>query len=249
MPSTLIQRTKRFAEEVGRGCVFSAPVTHVYNPLQYAWSLHHAYLERYGKGRKKIIFLGMNPGPFGMVQTGVPFGEVNAVKNLLHIQGAIETPAQTSPYRPIEGLACKRSEVSGRRLWGFFIDYFKTADVFLNDHFVFNYCPLAFLDKTRNITPDKIAADEILPILNQCDDYLRDVIEIFEPEWLVGVGKYARKKAEAALSKKFPTLKYADILHPSPASPLANKDWPGQVLKQLYAQHVWSESPSSGEFV
>ncbi len=248
MSLKLIQRTQRFAEEVGRGSVFSAPVTHVYNPLQYAWSLHHAYLERYGNGRKKIIFLGMNPGPFGMVQTGIPFGEVNAVKNLLGLVGTVQTPALTSPYRPIEGLLCKRSEVSGRRFWGFFIDHFKTADAFLNNHFIFNYCPLAFLDKTRNITPDKIAANEILPVLNQCDEYLRDVTEIIEPEWVVGVGKYARKKAEVALSKKFPTLRFADILHPSPASPLANKDWPGQVLKQLYAQQVWRPS-SSEDFI
>ena len=52
---------------------FSPPVTHVYNPLDYARAPHEAYLTRWGKGPKQVLLLGMNPGPFGMAQTGVPF--------------------------------------------------------------------------------------------------------------------------------------------------------------------------------
>ena len=55
---------------------FSGPVTHVYNPLEYARAPHEAYLERWGRGPKRVVLLGMNPGPFGMAQTGVPFGDV-----------------------------------------------------------------------------------------------------------------------------------------------------------------------------
>ncbi len=53
---------------------FESPVTHVYNPLSYAKHNHNLYLETYGVGPKEVIFLGMNPGPWGMAQTGVPFG-------------------------------------------------------------------------------------------------------------------------------------------------------------------------------
>ena len=34
---------------------------------------------------KRVVFLGMNPGPFGMAQVGVPFGEVAAVRDWLRI--------------------------------------------------------------------------------------------------------------------------------------------------------------------
>jgi single-strand selective monofunctional uracil DNA glycosylase len=60
---------------------FSAPVTHTLNPLNYAWAPHEQYLRKFGNGTKRVVFLGMNPGPFGMVQVGVPFGEVHAVRD------------------------------------------------------------------------------------------------------------------------------------------------------------------------
>ena len=52
---------------------FGAPVTHVYNPLVYAEASFERYLERFAKRRPEALLLGMNPGPFGMAQTGVPF--------------------------------------------------------------------------------------------------------------------------------------------------------------------------------
>lgn len=47
------------------------PVAAVYNPVEYAAELHCAYLEKYLTGPKTVLFIGMNPGPWGMVQTGV----------------------------------------------------------------------------------------------------------------------------------------------------------------------------------
>ena len=73
---------------------FTDPVAHVYNPLDYAWAAHESYLRRYGRGRKRVVFLGMNPGPFGMAQTGVPFGEVAAVRDWIGIQAKILRPAR-----------------------------------------------------------------------------------------------------------------------------------------------------------
>lgn len=50
---------------------FSEPVTHVYNPIEYAAEPHVAYVHRYCQSTKAVLFLGMNPGPYGMAQTGV----------------------------------------------------------------------------------------------------------------------------------------------------------------------------------
>lgn len=142
---------------------FAAPVSHVYNPLDYARSPHELYLSRFASTRKRIVFLGMNPGPFGMVQTGVPFGEIDAVRNWMGIAAPVAKPAIENPKRPIEGFACLRSEVSGRRLWGLFSQRFPRAEDFFAEHFVANYCPLAFFDQGRNLTPDKLPASETAP--------------------------------------------------------------------------------------
>lgn len=50
---------------------FSPPVAYVYNPLTYAWETHSIFVSKYANTKKKILFVGMNPGPWGMVQTGV----------------------------------------------------------------------------------------------------------------------------------------------------------------------------------
>src|SRR6187399_416573 len=91
---------------------FGEPVTHVYDPLDYARASHEAYLAQFGAGPKKFIFLGMNPGPFGMAQTGVPFGEIAAVRDWMKIRAEIGKPPREHPKRPIAGFACPQSEVS-----------------------------------------------------------------------------------------------------------------------------------------
>jgi single-strand selective monofunctional uracil DNA glycosylase len=206
---------------------FHAPVTHVYNPLVYAWSAHQIYLRRFGTGQKEVIFLGMNPGPFGMAQTGVPFGEISAVRHWMKIHAAIERPALEHPRRPILGFDCLRSEISGKRLWGLFEQRFGVAESFFARHFVVNYCPLAFMGQSgQNITPDKLPAAERERLAHICDAHLRRVLEILHPKWMVGVGDFAARRAEI-VSAGLP-IKIGQILHPSPASPAANRDWAGK---------------------
>lgn len=216
---------------------FAAPVSHVYNPLDYAWVPHEQYLCRYGEGRKRIVFLGMNPGPFGMVQTGVPFGEIEAVRAWMGIEAPVLKPAVENPKRPIEGFACERSEVSGRRLWGLFSQRFGTAEAFFAEHFVANYCPLAFFDNGRNLTPDKLPANETAPLEAACDAHLRAVVEVLQPDWLIGIGGFAEARAAEALAGM--KVKIGRVLHPSPASPAANRGWAEAAEKQLRAQGLW----------
>ena len=232
----LIAATRRLSSAVDK-LRFSAPVTHVYNPLDYARAPHELYLSRYGTGPKRVIFLGMNPGPFGMVQTGVPFGEVAAAREFLGLEAPVKKPKNETAKRPIEGFACTRSEVSGRRLWNLFKEGYGTAKNFHQDHFVLNYCPLAFLDNARNVTPDKLAKAEAAPLYQACDAYLAEVVDILQPSWVIGIGKYARQQAEKVLTGR--SLHFGDILHPSPASPAANRGWEPQATKQLQALGLW----------
>ncbi|AWI76192.1 MAG: single-stranded DNA-binding protein [Azoarcus sp.] len=220
------------------GMRFAAPVTHVYNPLDYAGEIHDNYLRRYGEGRKRVVFIGMNPGPFGMAQIGVPFGEIGTARDWLGLEGPVGQPAQSNPKRPVEGFACKRSEVSGQRLWGLFRDRFGTPDAFFADHFVANYCPLAFFEDGRNLTPDKLPAHEQRPLLSACDAHLRRLVDTLEPEWVIGIGVWAEQRALGALGD-VAGLRFGRILHPSPASPAANRGWSEAASKQLIDLGIW----------
>ena len=217
---------------------FGEPVTHVYNPLDYAWGAHEQYLNLAATGKKKVVFLGMNPGPFGMAQTGVPFGEIAAVRDWIGIDAPISKPKNEHPKRPVDGLACNRSEVSGRRLWGLFAERFDSAEVFFTDHFIANHCPLVFMEETgRNRTPDKLPAAEADPLMAVCDSHIRDVVQILKPEWVVAVGGFAEKRAETALDGL--KVRIGKILHPSPASPAANRGWAEQATKQMNEHGIW----------
>lgn len=218
---------------------FSSPVTHVYNPLDYAWETHKQYLRRFGDDGKRVVFVGMNPGPWGMVQTGVPFGEIQAVKDWLGIAGNIRRPASEHPKRPVQGFDCTRREISGQRLWGLFANRFGKPEAFFREHFVVNYCPLAFLEETgRNRTPDKLPADELRPVYEACDRHLLEVIKIFQPEWLIGVGAFAETRCMVA-SETLTGIRVGRILHPSPASPVANRGWAEAATRQLEELLVW----------
>jgi len=232
----LITAARALSHDVG-ALRFAPPVSHAYNPLDYAWDIHEAYLRRFGAGRKRIVFVGMNPGPFGMTQTGVPFGEIAVVRDWLGLAGPVGRPADENPKRPVEGFACARSEVSGRRLWGLFRERFGTPDAFFAGHFVANYCPLVFFDHGRNLTPDKLPAAESRPLFAACDAHLRRVAEALEPEWVIGVGAWAEQRAADALAGL--PLRFGRILHPSPASPAANRGWSEAATAQLAALGAW----------
>ena len=238
----LIDAARKLSAEVD-AMRFSAPVTHVYNPLDYAWEVHRRYLERYGEGRKRVVFVGMNPGPFGMAQIGVPFGEIASARDWLKLEGPVGQPRETNPKRPVEGFACTRSEVSGQRLWGLFRERFGTPEAFFAEHFVANYCPLVFFEGGRNLTPDKLPMAEQRPLLAACDAHLRKVIDALEPEWVIGIGNWAEKRATEALggATGVPGLRFGRILHPSPASPAANRGWAEAATKQLRDLGIWRD--------
>lgn len=231
--------TKDFSNEIDK-LSFSSPF-YVYNPLSYAWANHEAYLSTYVNKGASVLYLGMNPGPFGMVQTGIPFGAIDPVLNYLKLTKPINKPKVEHPNRPIEGLLTKRNEVSGSRLWSLFESEFPNPKDFFKTQTVFNYCPLAFLDSSKtakNITPDKLLKNERQELERLCDEYLRQSIDQVGWTTLIGVGLYAKKKLEAL---KLPNVKVYSIIHPSPASPLANKGWAERTKADLQSFGVWKQ--------
>ncbi|HJR70833.1 MAG TPA: uracil-DNA glycosylase family protein [Gammaproteobacteria bacterium] len=211
---------------------FADPVCRVYNPLDYAREPHELYLGRYGGGEKEVLLIGMNPGPFGMAQTGVPFGDVTMVRDWLEIDAPVGRPPDEHPKRPVLGFDCPRAEVSGTRLWGWARDRFGTPERFFARFLVANYCPLAFIEASgRNLTPDKLPAEEQRALSSACDEALREVVRLLRPRIVIGVGGFAERRARVALVDENVTI--GAILHPSPASPLANRGWAQAVERQL----------------
>lgn len=232
----LLSITRALSDAVDE-LTFSSPVTHVYNPLQYAWLPHECYLRRYGEGRDRVVLLGMNPGPFGMAQVGVPFGEVSLVKHWLGIEAPVSKPKVEHPARPITGFDCARSEVSGARLWGWAKDRFVTPEQFFSRYFVVNYCPLVFMGHSgKNITPDKLPSVERAALFGVCDAALREICDVIAPQRVIGIGSFAFGRAKLALEENVTPV--GQILHPSPASPKANTGWARLVEEQLTAMGV-----------
>lgn len=223
----------KFLDELNRELApltFAEPVHTVYNPLLYARSAYEDYWRRYASGEKAVMFMGMNPGPWGMAQTGIPFGEVSIVRDWLGIQAAIGKPAVEHPARPVQGLDCKRTEVSGQRIWGWIRRRFGTPEEFFQNHFIANYCPLVFMEESgRNRTPDKLPKHERDPLFAACDRALQKTAGILKPKAIVAVGRFAEGRAQIAL----PDLPVITIPHPSPANPAANSGWEEEVERRL----------------
>ena len=243
VPNPTAKKIITAAKKLAKQCdelTFAEPVTHVYNPLSYAWNAHKKYLSLLGTNVQTVL-LGMNPGPWGMAQTGVPFGEIAAARDWLGIETDVNKPENEHPKRPVEGFQCQRSEVSGRRLWGLFQEKFASPEAFFEKHFILNYCPLVFMESTaRNRTPDKLPAEERAELDRVCDDHLESVLKILSPKFAVGVGTYAEKCLTRAVNKIGSSAKVCRILHPSPASPAANRGWAEQAEQQLYDAGVWT---------
>ena len=235
----IIIRTQQFIAHLE--CLNISLNCYIYNPLEYAWAMHETYLRRFASQKTRTLLLGMNPGPFGMAQTGVPFGEVTAVREFLGIEEEIGRPVIEHPKRPITGLATTRSEVSGKRLWGLMEEHYKESGAMKGEMAIINYCPLVFVDRGptgKNITPDKLVKVERLALEAVCDGYLVDVIALLEPTYVIGVGKYAYQKL-LNVAPRIGEVVIADVLHPSPASPLANRGWAAQAEEKLTSLGIW----------
>ena len=227
-----LRRTARSLSRDLTGVRPGPAVACVYDPLDYAWKAHAAFLSM-ARLRPRALLLGMNPGPFGMVQTGVPFGEIEAARSFLGIDRGVRAPRLQHPRRPVLGFACPRSEVSGRRFWGLLRDEFGTATRFFRAGFVWNWCPLAFTAPSgANVTPDHLPARARAVIERACDAALVRVVSSLRPRMVIGVGGFASDAARRALGDHLPVH---TVLHPSPASPAANRGWEGQARRQLRA--------------
>ncbi|XP_055849953.1 single-strand selective monofunctional uracil DNA glycosylase [Episyrphus balteatus] len=204
-------------------------ITHVYNPIEYAFDLHCQYLKKYLNGPKKMLLIGMNPGPNGMAQNGVPFGNTNTVKNLMKIEGQVEQPPSLHPKRPVTGLACKTEEPSGVRIWTLIGKLAGSLEIFSQQCFMHNFCPLAFFDvQGKNITPGELKGDVKAEVRNICLKYLEQEIQLIQPEIIIAIGSYVGDCMKRLAKQSIyigSNIKILQLAHPSPRS-VNNNNWP-----------------------
>lgn len=246
----LIAAAERLRDEL-RPWVGRAPagsVAYVLHPLDYAWEVHREYLRRWARAGVEAVLVGMNPGPWGMCQTGVPFGTPDLVRELLGLSGRVTPPARLHPARPVLGLDCPRNEVSGQRLWGAVRDCFGGPEPFFRRFFLLNYCPLAFQSGSgANITPDKLPAAFRGDMLARCDAHLAAALAALRPRTVIGVGGWATERARGVVAGAALPLAVGSVLHPSPASPAANRGWLAAARTQLSALgHPWPPPRAAG---
>lgn len=205
---------------------FSPPVEYIYNPLDYAFDVHSQFVNKYCLSEKKILFLGMNPGPWGMSQTGVPFGEVTIVRDWLAISGEVGRPLKECHNRPVLGFNCKRREISGWKFWNFFKGLCLDPFRFFRDAFVYNYCPLAFMTATgKNVTPAEMKSSDRKMIDSLCERAFCKILELLHVEIVIAVGKYAEKcAASVTKANGLNHIKIVTLLHPSPRN-FSSKNW------------------------
>lgn len=240
-PSKNAATATRAATKLAQACQrlpYPPPVATAYHPLAYAWRAHQRYITRYLPADCHTLFIGMNPGPYGMAQTGIPFGDIASVRDYLDIAAPIDQPPHPHPKRPVQGFACTRREISGSRLWNFFAERYGAAPQFFRHHFVTNYCPVLFLQASgANLTPDKLPKSVTAPLYAHCDDHLKTLIAALNPTYLIGIGTFAEQRLKtlypAPRPAGAPTI--GKILHPSPASPQANKSFTATATRQLDA--------------
>ena len=214
-----------------------SPVAHALNPLAYARAPNGEYIRRYCGLGSHTILLGMNPGPWGMGQTGVPFGDVTQVRELLGIHALpVDQPPNQHPNRPIHGLDCPRGEVSGTRLWGALAGIFGSADEIHQQLFIVNHCPLLLYNADgQNITPDKLRGPVADELMAACDEHLLSIADALQTSRVIGIGRYAEKRATVLFQGT--DIAVDSIPHPSPANPLANRkkgsEWRAIVRQKL----------------
>ncbi|KAL1122807.1 hypothetical protein AAG570_003133 [Ranatra chinensis] len=226
-PELILQIELKLSRRL-RDTDFGPSVEYVYDPLTYAYDIHSKFVRKFCLGTKEILFLGMNPGPWGMMQNGVPFGENTSVQQFLGLFGTVVKPEREHPLRPVLGLACRRSEVSGKRFWSLArLLGASEAEVFFRHCFVYNYFPLCLIGSHgKNVTPPELKAAVQRSIESACDSALCEVISLLNVKVVIGIGRFSEKKALNVVSRAgLNDVKVLFLPHPSPRNPATNKDW------------------------
>jgi len=199
---------------------------YAYDPLAYAWEPHERYLRKYGAKMGRAVFIGMNPGPWGMAQTGVPFADVAWAHGWMGITGRVNAPPHVHPKRPVLGFDSTRSDPSGSKFYGWAKRRFGTADKFFERSFVTNYCPIMFLDEAgRNVPLPALRKAETPALFAACDAHIAAALDTLAPRVVLPMGAFVEAQVRRIAAERGLRFSIRGVRHPSPVNPANNAGW------------------------
>ena len=176
--------------------------------------------------------VGMNPGP---VRDGADGRAVRRRRRWCATSSASRGRSGSRrvehPRRPIAGFDCHRSEVSGTRFWGWARDRFGTAERFFERVYVANWCPLVFMEESgRNVRRTSCPPPSARRSSSVCNEALARVAETLARR---SSSASAASPSSGRARRSATSVRIGRILHPSPASPAANNDWPASSTRSF----------------
>jgi len=232
------RRWERFAKEA-RGAGLQ-----VWNPALYALDIYQEYLTKFPPEPGAILALGLNPGPYGMAQTGIPFTDCRTASGALGMEMTIPGKAPDdliSRLKKANGKWRGTYERSSLGMYRFLILAWGDIKTAYRNWFVGNPCPLLFLDPERwNVTP----ADPRLRRMKEVGELRQRAVigfsEILNPRGIVCFGKdVAKAVGEVAIRQVGPD-RVVFYEHPARAVP---EKWAAGLLQELTQRQLLTGKP------
>jgi len=215
------------------------------DPTRYCRSAWAAYLQMAAR-LGCVLVVGMNPGPHGMAQTGVPFTDPWIVDELDLQAPRADVPPADIPavgswrhrsHRARGVLGSKREE-SAKRLWPLLREICapyaavgpsadKIAEAtrrVCNEVLLVNALPICWLDPAgKNVSAEQVekrAPAQVREGLRDLvNEWLQAVADILRPAAVIGVGRWAREFVTDLDVDHFVEIPFRDgIKHPSPSA-------------------------------
>lgn len=191
----------------------------VLNVHAYGWSAYEAFVRAYySDGRPRILALSMNPGPFGAVQTGIPFCDVPLARQLL--PGFDRLIAAKPSW-----VASERREISALKLVVWSDARFGGIRGLYARVLLAMTCPLAILRGPRktNVPLPALPRREQEKIEAFIPRHAAEEIRLAEPAGILMLGEWAQRVWRIALRTDPGLASLPALAAPHPAAHITNR--------------------------
>ena len=197
------RRWEEFALRLGRETSWR-----VWNPGRYGERWHRRFRETYPPGPNPVLLLGLNPGPYGMGQTGIPFTDIRRLESdLPELAARLRTDGESIGLPGLAPPDLRRRldrtfESSSIRVYRFLRLAGGSAGAGWRRVVAANPCPMLFMEGTVNRTPADLRRalrkrggrlERVTARLEECDqlrrECAREAVRVLEPRGVILLGR------------------------------------------------------------
>ncbi len=234
----------------------------IWNPGLYGETWHARFRRLYRPGQHPLVVFGLNPGPYGMAQTGIPFTDIRRLVSALpdlaaELRGRgerVEPPGLAPPgLRPYLSRSFESSAV---RVYRFLKKGWGGAERGWTEVVVANPCTLLFIDPAegKNRTPADLA--RAARLRGSGRDQVRELVESFgrirircavesiealSPRGAILLGKDVQAALGPALRRILGEARVIPWEHPARAVP---ESWASGLLSALRRRGLTGIAPA-----